>query len=691
MQSTVIDALRCQSRRQVQGWAWTSCALCRRSSARLVSTSHQDRSYYYTSASWNHRTSPLSSAPAAAQLLMLDSSSDDDDPDETADHRLLRNWELLLQRQISNSVDMELGERASGDTDGMDDLGEDDNNEDLDPQPTVKEMLRNFDPINPPQSTDPVELQLWIESQAHQEGLLKYQQILDAARHRKDYGALSAFQTLVLRWFSRLRDAITLLQSEYVLKKGDTVKTSLKRYGPFLCALSAEKLAVITAHEALLLCLLHPGKNGVPGVPLLTLAERIGQAVEQELLVQRLLHKRSVNQREWKKKRAQQESTTEEASDNELGEADGDAKDFDVETVQEDSLPGGVEDKAPVDGAPENWTYASSHLKSYLEELSKNDTSLKKRRIIQYAIQKAQQVFDTHEWSEQDKIGLGVALFHCLLENSEFSMDGDAGPAFVYELKWQKGTQKKTQKSRGMVILNQKLHNRIVLDKLSSISTMTNRYKPMILPPKPWKTPTEGGYLWLEAKLMRYHGSQMQKEALDVAELSTLYQGLNVLGQVPWRINKRILDVAWQCWEQNVALGDIPTQTDFTLPDQPVPPPYYSPDIDRESPAFKEIDAQWKAYGDAMTKYKRIKQKNMDLTSLRCSARLKLDQAEKFKEFDKIYFPYVSPWITSLACLGSESPLNALSKSHRTLILEAVLTRFRRTCRTWARTSAEVC
>ena len=462
---------------------------------------------------------------------------------------------------------------------------------------------------------------------------------------------MSSFQKQVLRWFPNVKNAIADLQHEYLQKKEDNTQTSLKRFGPFLCTLSPEKLAVITAHEALLTCLLKPSDRGQYGTPFVMLAHRIGEAVEQEVLVHRLLHKRAMEQRQWNKKRTKinlsgEEAETDGDDENEKDDVDVDENSTSDQTsLAEDGLENVLDgtdsafgiDQFEVDGAPVNWTYASSHLKTYLEQLSKNDMSLKKRRVIRYAIRKAKATFDKHQWSSQDRVGLGVALFHCLMENANIAVHGRDEPAFTHQTRYVTRNRQKTA-----VVLNQYLYDRMVNDKIPGLSAMTTRYKPMIVPPKPWTSPDEGGYLWLQSELMRYHGSHMQKDALGVADMSTLYQGLNVLGQVPWKINQRILEVAWQCWDQNISLGDIPSRTDFDVPEEPTPPPFAPAGVDRDSPEGREIAQQRKSYLDALNKYKRIRQRNMDLVSLRCSAMLKLDQADKFKDFDEIYFPYVS-------------------------------------------------
>lgn len=129
------------------------------------------------------------------------------------------------------------------------------------------------------------------------------------------------------------------------------------------------------------------------------------------------------------------------------------------------------------------------------------------------------------------------------------------------------------------------------------------------------------------------------KDAIRHADLSKVFEGLNVLGRVPWKVNKTVLDVALQCWDRGVVLGDIPAQTDFDVP--PLPERLEYCDLSSLDGEEKEahIKAR-KANKDAIMKHFRFKQKNADLHSLRCSAMLKLNQAKKFQDFDEVFFPY---------------------------------------------------
>jgi len=93
--------------------------------------------------------------------------------------------------------------------------------------------------------------------------------------------------------------------------------------------------------------------------------------------------------------------------------------------------------------------------------------------------------------------------------------------------------------------------------------------------------------------------------------LSTVFDGLNALGRVAWKINKDVLKVAQKCWENNIPLGDVPSWTDFDVPPEPTPPPRPATKLDKDSPAFMEYVAEQRAYRDALARHRRINQKNM--------------------------------------------------------------------------------
>ena len=152
------------------------------------------------------------------------------------------------------------------------------------------------------------------------------------------------------------------------------------------------------------------------------------------------------------------------------------------------------------------------------------------------------------------------------------------------------------------------------------------RLLPMVIRPRPWLSPSVGGYLRAEVALMRTRGP-LQRELLEKSHeakrLTRLYSVLDKLGAVPWRVNERIYSVVRAAWDAGGGLGEIPTRSELPYP----PPPQDfggSPDERR----------RWRR------ERLKIKQKNAELHSLRCSLLLKLEVAREFLHDEAVYFPH---------------------------------------------------
>ena len=408
------------------------------------------------------------------------------------------------------------------------------------------ELLSNFDPQNPPSTDNLHDLELWLECQAQQEAVARYQSVIDAARQRKDYSSLSMVQKEVLHWFQPLTKALEQRQKEYMLKEqrqqhytdgnnndnndnddgisgststvtsnnntGIDTQRAAKKYGPFLCTLPPEKLAVITAHAAII----HALTNGTSdGIPFVNMAKRLGEAVEEEVVIQRVLYKRfRDNQERNKWNRMNQQTVDEEENTTEMmsavphsGDDQNDNSNDDIETEVSDQAIEACLDASALDsstqGSPK-WAYSPSHLQSFLDEIK--ETKPKKRRVVSYAVWKARQILEKEEeWTVRERIQLGAALFQGLLENAKIRGPGNE-PAFTYEKRWTK-----KDKLQSFVVMNERLQQMIVSDKLQSFGATTTRNKPMIVPPTPWTAPNKGGYKWLKVDLLRFHGCNTQR------------------------------------------------------------------------------------------------------------------------------------------------------------------------------------
>lgn len=451
-------------------------------------------------------------------------------------------------------------------------------------------------------------------------------------------------------------------------------------YGPLLCLLPPQKTAILLAHTALS-CSVAGGELGSKVV---SLAIYIAQALETEVNVSRALRVRA-SQRKWKMNNLEDEGD----------EVDG--------VVQMSTKPPNGSDSLSDNITVDKWVYTATHLKRFLDELSGNGATsgdqkpLKGQGRLRPALvrKRCQDILlaegfmgegdddgttapkrpisltDFAEWDPVLKVKLGAALIRLLLEHTSFSKRRGSSPepAFFY-------SRKKTgeMKFNGFVTIHPELLKIAMKEELSHDSSFISprymqntRCQPMVVPPKDWKAVDDGGYETIKTEFMRTRHCKTQKvshcchfyyasfflrpqflftflylsikDAIRHADLTQVFEGLNVLGRIPWKINQNVLDAACKCWDDGIALGDIPSQDNHQVPPLPTPLDYRDFNLLDDDEKKVQVDA-FRIYKDAITKHFRFKQKNMDLHSLRCSAMLKLNQAKKFRDFEEIFFPY---------------------------------------------------
>ena len=226
-----------------------------------------------------------------------------------------------------------------------------------------------------------------------------------------------------------------------------------------------------------------------------------------------------------------------------------------------------------------------------------------------------------NQWSEEVCVKVGAALLQLLLATASVP-DAPRGvftPAFRHELQWELSNSSRGVRQVGVIITDERVLS-VVLHDRGATDALMPKLKPMIVPPRPWTSYEEGGYLSVVSRVMRNHGSIMQLAAVSRSDLATVYRGLNVLSAVPWRINGRVLSVIDALWEAGGGVADLPSLTD-------VPVPAIPPDADSTSRKAAQREAS------------AVQRHNRNLHSLRCDAHLKLTVARQFKGRE-LYFPF---------------------------------------------------
>jgi DNA-directed RNA polymerase len=161
-------------------------------------------------------------------------------------------------------------------------------------------------------------------------------------------------------------------------------------------------------------------------------------------------------------------------------------------------------------------------------------------------------------------------------------------------------------------------------------SLWTPAYLPMVVTPRAWSRPWNGGYLdkkGLGLKLLNArHINKNYLGELNNKPLPMVYDALNALQQTPWRINQPVADTLATIWNGNLPLGKLPTKGKLPLPVAP-----WGSGAAPTEEARKEHTANLARTHDA----------NHKLDSKRRSIAQKLWVAERFASFEHLYFPHV--------------------------------------------------
>eukprot|EP00899_Mesostigma_viride_P006332 jgi/Mesvir1/156/Mv13517-RA.1 len=199
-------------------------------------------------------------------------------------------------------------------------------------------------------------------------------------------------------------------------------------------------------------------------------------------------------------------------------------------------------------------------------------------------------------------------------------------PAFAHAFFLEPGQRKGMGRRYGYILAHLRIMNTI-----GDISTdkffIPPRYPPMVIPPKPWTSYNKGGYLLLPSTAMRTRGNKTQlgaiRDASTTNQMKRVFEALNALGEVPWRIRRPVLDVATAIWKHGGGKLDVPSRSYF-----PFPTP-----INLSTATKDEADE----YKKAVRKVRRL---NLDLKGLQCEFIYKLDVANDMKHFDRFYYPH---------------------------------------------------
>lgn len=171
-----------------------------------------------------------------------------------------------------------------------------------------------------------------------------------------------------------------------------------------------------------------------------------------------------------------------------------------------------------------------------------------------------------------------------------------------------------------------KLHKSLIrqLGSRSVENSVQPQLLPMLVSPRPWCGHNNGGYLYSQTGLIRTKDSSETLAYLKASSnrISGVYDGLNVLGETPWTINRKVFEVITHYWNTGKQFLDIPPVSEEIKYPEPVA-------FNAEPEAKKEYQ-------------KKLKQAVLEasaMNSQRCDTNYKLEIARGFLG-EKLFFPH---------------------------------------------------
>lgn len=211
-------------------------------------------------------------------------------------------------------------------------------------------------------------------------------------------------------------------------------------------------------------------------------------------------------------------------------------------------------------------------------------------------------------WPKVDKVHLGSALINMFCETTAFAEVVDVkngGKGMIKMLKSTEAWQRWIEKCKARSEL------------------LCPTFMPMIVPPKPWTTPTSGGYWgpWFKPKLVKSRFKGYLQE-LHNREMPAVYQAVNALQDTAWRVNGAMLTLVQELWEAGLEVKGMPSRHDTPLPPKPA---------DNESNAAAKTEWKKRA-GD-------IYRSNMKAGGKRMQVAKIMYLADKFAPEQAMWFP----------------------------------------------------
>ena len=224
-----------------------------------------------------------------------------------------------------------------------------------------------------------------------------------------------------------------------------------------------------------------------------------------------------------------------------------------------------------------------------------------------YAVREADKIQEWDKWSRTDRLHVGIKLVDLCIASVgliEITNENDQALKHVKALP---ETLEWIEKKNGATVMLRPV------------------YEPMVVQPRDWTNPRNGGYLSSNIKplkLVKTKNRAYLEELLNT-DMPIVYEAVNALQRTAWQINSQVLDVMKTLWESGSELAGMPPRDGLPMPTKPA-------DIEGND----EARLQYRKAAAA------THLQNLQIMGHRIGFNISLDIAKRYEGFRKIYFPY---------------------------------------------------
>lgn len=219
---------------------------------------------------------------------------------------------------------------------------------------------------------------------------------------------------------------------------------------------------------------------------------------------------------------------------------------------------------------------------------------------------------DWQAWNEKLHVQVGLFLIECIKEASG-----------LIETPLDASTVRGRHRNR-LLIIPAADTSEFLLREADRLSLLSPQYQPMIVRPKRWTNPHNGGYWsgFLLLPLIKQARGKVMDELAN-RDSREIYSAVNRMQETPWRVNARVLEVLDYAIEKGMGIAGLPPMSDAEVPAKPV-------DIATNVEARRE----WKKKASS------VHSSNQKIKSKRVQVIRTAEIARRFQKYEAIYFPH---------------------------------------------------